>query len=322
MHKSYGFFFAFLLLSTVAPTTVALPSPSTPLKHLVFIVQENHAFDNLFGAFPGLAAGYSIPLSECMKSSTYQMANFGYASCIKPFSANTMADVTQAHGLGHNFNQATKAYNNGAMNDFLKAQGNKPWANLTMAYFTNKTLPDYWDYASYFALDANFFSSSMSYSWPNHLFMVAPTVPSQCAMTCTQMYNLTLPNIIQAMNATGIDWRYYAGGWADGNQCVSITSKPRTLNLWNVPPDWPSIQTGQSTCHRIQNLKDLNSQLNSDSLPQVSWVVPMTNESDHPGGCPTNSLTCSRPKAPLDAGQIYVANIVNKIASHPDLWGS
>ena len=45
--------------------------------------------------------------------------------------------------------------------------------NYGMAYYTGNVIPYYWDYASYFTFNYNFFSSSMSYSLPNHLFAVA-----------------------------------------------------------------------------------------------------------------------------------------------------
>ena len=32
----------------------AVPAAATPIKHVVIIMQENHAFDNMFGTFPGL----------------------------------------------------------------------------------------------------------------------------------------------------------------------------------------------------------------------------------------------------------------------------
>src|SRR5579871_4663045 len=40
---------------TPGPSSVpsATPTPSTPLRHLVFIIEENRSFDNLFGAYPG-----------------------------------------------------------------------------------------------------------------------------------------------------------------------------------------------------------------------------------------------------------------------------
>jgi phospholipase C len=47
------------------PAIVANTS-GTPIDHLIFIVQENHSFDNYFGTYPGangLAAGASVPIN-------------------------------------------------------------------------------------------------------------------------------------------------------------------------------------------------------------------------------------------------------------------
>src|SRR5579872_4789359 len=42
------------------------PAAKTPIKHIVFLIQENHAFDNFFGTFPNLPRNYSLDLNTCM----------------------------------------------------------------------------------------------------------------------------------------------------------------------------------------------------------------------------------------------------------------
>src|SRR5438477_5199788 len=56
--KTRKAFTAFLLLITLLLPSIALferQSSATvdPLKHIIFIVQENHTFDNYFGTYPG-----------------------------------------------------------------------------------------------------------------------------------------------------------------------------------------------------------------------------------------------------------------------------
>src|SRR5262249_41691880 len=148
----------------------SLPAATTPIKHIVIIVQENQSFDHFFGTFPGLKAGFSIPLAACLPTTLKEQAQFGYAPCISPFNMDKAPEIAQANSLGHLAPAERAAYDNGLMDGFFAGQNNKQWGNLTVSYLTGKTLPNYWDLASYYALDANFFSSAMSYSWPNHLF--------------------------------------------------------------------------------------------------------------------------------------------------------
>ena len=326
MNKAFALFVILTLSVSGVSVAISIPQPKTPIQHLVFIVQENQTFDHFFGTFPGLAKGFAVNLNKCMPTPSYDRSKLGYPTCIKPFNSDAIANFTQGVDLNHAYASAHAAYNNGKMNKFINAQGRNAWGNLTMSYLTGATLPNWWDYASYYALDANFFSSSMSYSYPNHLFTVAPAIPSDCAVLyCLPRYNLTLPNIVQAMNATGVDWTYFSGGWNDKYQCAPTDGNalPTERAYWNILPDWPSIQTGQSTCHRLQNLVDLNRDIGNGYLPQVSWVTPAINESDHPG-CSLKATgdTCTTPSSPLPAGQIYVSNLVNKISQNPTLWGS
>jgi phospholipase C len=328
MNRTSVLFLIITLSVSGVAAAVTLPQSTSPIQHVVVIVQENQTFDHFFGTYPGLARGYSLPLTRCIPTSAYQRKAFGYSKCIQPFDGDSFSNLVQANGLSHTFTAAHTAYSNGTMRGFIKAQVKKPWANLTMSYLTGVTLPNWWDYAYYYALDANFFSSSMSYSYPNHLFVVAPSIPSVCGTSnCQPMFNLTLPSIVQDLNATGVDWKYFAGGWQDTMECVpysgQLSGDASGHNYWNVLPDWPSIQTGQSTCHRIQNLVDLNNDLNSGYLPQVAWVTPDSNESDHPGcNANVNGSTCSNPTSPLPSGQIYVANIIDKISHNPNLWAT
>jgi phospholipase C len=303
----------------------AFASRATPIKHIIFIVQENQTFDHFFGTFPGLAAGYSEPLKTCMPSTATQQSKYGYPPCIEPFNMDSNQTLVQGADIGHTYDAAHDAYDSGLLDGFLAAQGNSgAFANMSMSYLDGLALPDYWDYASYFALDANFFSSSLSYSWPNHLFTVAPTIPPACSVSnCKPEFNLTLPNIVTAMNSTGIDWKFYSGNYEDSKQCQPITKGVSGHSYWNILPDWPSIELSQSTCHRIQGLNDLYNNLTNGYLPQVAWVTPKEGQSDHPG-CTLNANggACPTPRSPYPAGQMYIANIVDMVAKNPKLWAS
>jgi phospholipase C len=300
---------------------------SSPIKHVVIIMMENQTFDHFFGTFPNVTAPYSLPLDSCQQTTKHQQHKLDYPKCIYPFNADSFAETMQEQGLSHSRQTEVEDYNNGSMNMFVKSQNSK-YANESMSYITGATIPDYWDYASYYALDANFFSSTLSYSWPNHLYLLTDTDPQQCVtISCRPMFNLTLPNIVEAMNTTGVDWKYYQADWNDSSQCVAVKGDqklPSQISYYTVPVDWPSIQDGQSTCHRIQNTQDLYNGLNTSGyLPQVAWVVPDHNESDH-AGCNDNpnGSDCLKPKSPLYAGQEFVSNIINKIASNATLWDS
>lgn len=178
-----------------------------------------------------------------------------------------------------------------------------------MAYYTNKTLPNYWNLASYYTLDANFFSSILSYSYPNHLYAVAGQVQNT-GPKYPVSFNLTYAQIGSEMTAAGIDWKYFTQRWSDLNQCKHLTSSNASTPLfWNVLIDFPAVQLNPSQCHNIQNTADLVNDIKAGYLPQVAWVEPGKGTSEHP---PDSLVT----------GQEYTASIIDGISSNPTLWAN
>jgi phospholipase C len=289
--------------------SLSLPKARTPIKHIVIIIQENQAFDHFFGAFPGLKARYALNMSFC---DPVNLKNWSEGQ-VCPWDGDKMNSTIQAEGLAHSWVQSHIAYNNGTENGFVYAQelsgGKATRANFSMSYFTGSVIPNYWDYASYYALDANFFSSVLSSSYPQHLFAVAAQDGGLC---CKPEYNLTFPTIVSELNKSGVDWKYYSLLWNDSAQCQNMSSEYGSVTgAWNVLPDFPDVQLSPSTCHRIQDASDLYNDLNTGNLPEVAWITPNVSVSDHPGKF--NSLP---------RGQLYVTNIINKISENTTLWNS
>jgi phospholipase C len=306
--SSYQHYTSAEMASAVAPAT------ATPIKHIVIIMQENHAFDNMFGTFPGLPAGFSENLSVCMP-------NPGGA-CIKPWNANSQLATIQGRDIPHTRSAALKAYDGGAMDGFVKDMPSTA-KNYGMAYYTGSVIPYYWDYASYFTFNYNFFSSSMSYSLPNHLFAVAAqagSYASTCLTVCETTYNLTFPQIGESLTNAGIPWGYYQYNWNDAIDCPSTPYTRTFINahghtgggfdgLWSGLADFTQVQNQPTECKSLLNLSDLKNAINSGNLPAVSWVEPEPTVSDHPG------------QSTFAAGQHYVSSLINLI-EHSSEWSS
>ena len=273
---------------------------NTPIQHIIVIMQENHAFDNMFGAFPGLASAYGESGLPCEQ---YSLTNPKLGT-VCPWNGDNMSATIQAMDMGHTWTSSHSAYNNGQMNAFLATQypGHKTNARYAMSYYTGKTLPNYWDYASYYSLDANFFSSELSYSYPNHLYLVA--AQSGGCQQCSPVTNLKYPTIIDQLQQYGISWAYYAGNYGHPNQCKTPGTSP---GYWNVLPDFPAVQLNQATCHNILNVNDYLATVAKGVLPNVSWITPYGGVSDHPG-----------PTATLPQGQEYIAKLINAVESQPE----
>ena len=312
-----------LLITSYVPMTAnAQPKNLTPIKHIIVVMQENHSFDNMFGVFPGLQGSYALPLDKCLSYSQFKPQN----GCLSPWNADAQASTVQATGLCHSGGCNRQAYDSGAMDGFVWAQqsianARSSNASYSMAYYTGATLGTYWDLASYYGLNVNFFDSALQYSWPNHLFMFAGQ-STGCLFACPEQFNLTFSTAADLLNASGITWKYYSGGWQDTWNCKSVSVQngnpyiggkpvPPYLQTWQVGFDFPRLQTSQGTCHKFNNLNDLSNDISRSLLPQVAWVTPSQCCSDHPGAA-----------ASWPSGQEYVANLIDSIESNPILWSS
>jgi phospholipase C len=290
----------------------------TPIQHIVFVVQENQAFDHLFGTFPNLPKGDSEPMNICLPVNLTSPQ-----PCVKPWYAGSMVNQVQGTDIPHTRTTALADYNKGKMNGFVAALYRNPCChsiyNYTMSYVNGTIIPYYWDLAQYFTLNPMFMSSELSYSLPNHLYSVAAQAGNlaACKGVCQTEYNLTFAQIGEEMTQAGVTWAYYQQNWNDSIDCPS---KPYTFDyinkyvhgyegLWSGLTDFTQVQMDKSECGNLLNLNDLEKALRDNNLPEVSYVIPQPRNSDHPQ------------YSTYEGGQLYVTSIINAI-ENSSAWKS
>lgn len=300
---------------------VSASNPATPIKHIIIMINENHAFDNFFGVFPGLPSRYSLNLSTCMHYTTTQKTAM---PCEKPFNADSMLQV-QGTDQCHTSQCMVPAYNGGKMNGFYQEDGNR-----TMAYYNGNAIPDLWDYASYYTLDYNFFASTLSYSLSNHLYAVSAAAPKDlidASYTCDSdasgsngnaCWDLTYPEIGTAMTNAGVTWGYFQYNWNDAIDCTgnyndgtkfSTAGSGGLDGLWAGEAEFRAVQNTATECNSLGNIKDFENDLKSGNLPQVSWVIPEPSSSAHPG------------QGTLESHQLYLTSVINMVEAS-SAWSS
>ncbi len=131
---------------------------ASPIKHIVFIVKENHTFDNYFGTFPGADGATTGRLSDG------SIVRLGHTP--DPL----LADVE------HTPQAAQTAYNHGKMNGFDKIAGTQQGhRDVALSQYYESDIPNYWAYARHFLLADHFFTPVLGPSFPNHLVTIAGT---------------------------------------------------------------------------------------------------------------------------------------------------
>ncbi|MCI4351728.1 MAG: fibronectin type III domain-containing protein, partial [Thermoplasmata archaeon] len=299
-----------------------IPDPNkTPIKHIVIVMQENHVFDNYFGTYcattrtvcPYVANG--LPAGTCVpKDPTKPLQG-----CIKPYPFPNATPL--AGDLQHNWVSGIKAFDNGKMDGFYPAEH---FDIGTFGYFNASTIPGYWNLAEQYGLGDNFFASTLSYSLPNHWHLMAGTAPEESQDTLLKTprtHTLTGPQekYLNQSNAThaiddllmnsSVTWKYYDAP-LKANYNIAINdhaSGGGAFAYWNPLAAKAESYQANFTSHFVDR-KQFFADAARGHLPNVSWVIPSSAESEHP---PAN----------VTPGMRFVLNVTQAVESSSE-WNS
>jgi phospholipase C len=331
-------FVAVALGLAVTPGALAAPEGIHKIQHVVMIMQENRSFDSYFGTYPG---ANGIPAGVCMPDPAH-------GGCVAPFHDGS----DRNYGGPHSAYNAAADIDAGRMDGFvgqaeqgLHCGGTEPACSPcsqetagacvdVMGYHDAREIPNYWTYAGNYVLQDDMFASSLSWSLPEHLFMVSAWSascpngdpnPMDCTNALEGGHNPELDpeatyawtDITYLLHRAGVSWRYYvfAGNEPDCESdeavtCAPVNQGPKTYGIWNPLVGFTDVkEDGQS--EYIQSLTSFYSAVHEKSgcgLPNVSWIDPNGNVSEHPN---------SR----VSVGQAYVTTLINSVMRSP-CWGS
>jgi phospholipase C len=327
-----------------ATGTYVVPRGIHKIKHVIVIMQENRSFDSYFGTFPG-ADG--IPMSNGVPTVCVADPAGG---CTEPYH-----DTADINGGGpHGEANAVADVDGGKMDGFI-AQRDSARSTCTtiyspacsvgtpdvMGYHTAAEIPNYWTYASDFALDDHLFESVNSWSLPDHLYMMSAwsarcrnASPMSCVNNIVGPYgvgqieaavrselttgktdiDLAWTDITWLLYVHHVSWGYYVqDGWQpdcdddSAMTCAPVVQHWYTPGIWNPLPLFEDVQKD----HQLSNIKPLGdflTEAKAGTLPSVSWIVPSSDDSEHP-------------PASVHLGQAYVTSLVNAVMKSPD-WDS
>ncbi len=300
------------------------------IQHVVMIMQENRSMDTYFGTYPG-ASG--IPGGVCVPDP----AN---STCVPPYHSFSDKNWGGLHGTA----AARTDINEGKMDGFVAANEKsctktsctpckpaeletKKHCTDVMAYHDAREIPNYWSYANNFVLQDHMFESAISWSAPEHNFLVSGW-SAKCPsgdpnpMHCTSAIGFGSPNrtwtdITYPLAKANVSWRYYIFEGSEPDcasdetlTCEPTTLTPKTLSIWNPLAFMADVKADgqQGNIQSLNNFYTAVHNTSSCGLPNVSWVIPNSRVSEHP-----YSL--------VSTGQAYVTTLVNSIMRSP-CWAS
>ncbi len=286
---------------------------TTPIKHIVVIVKENHTFDNYFGSFPNAAGTSTALLSDG-------------GTIVPPHAPNTTSrDLCHLHSC------ALTDLADGGMNGWDETAGSSENGdNLAYAQYQESDIPNYWAYAKAFTLGDHFFANVLGPSFPGHMVVLAAqahwatddppvsniaapywgcdqpdaaTVPTFVNGTCTEAdvfpcFDIpSVPDILPP----GVDWKFYG------------TSFYVLQEIWSMFDGIRSIREGTAWSTNVVNASTFDTDVANGTLPAVSWLVDQDLNDEHPGAAGVGGGVC--------AGENWTVGHINAIMNSP-LWSS
>jgi len=288
------------------------------ISHIVFIIQENRSFDNLFQGYPGADTVSSG------KNSLGQMIK------LKPYSLKG-----PKYDIGHDA-QAMFAACDGSrtlpgtdckMDGFNLESGPPigPQNPQAYVYVPHRESAPYFDMAREWVVADKNFASQLDESFVAHQYAIAaqaawsvnlPTIEWGCGggktnavATITKKRSIDGPPIRPCydyqtlgdeLDRANLSWRFYAAAFGGGGSATgSNWSAYRAVRHIRYGPDWRKIVS--PSWHFIADVR-------AGKLANFTWITPLCSDSDH--------VNCGGGYGPS-----WVATLVNTVG-RSKFWSS
>ncbi len=289
----------------------------------MFLVKENRTYDHLFGMFPG---GDGATSGELCDGTTIELGRA----------------TDGQHGASHSFTSGITAIHGGRMNCFDRIQQGEGGA--TYVQYAEDQIPNYWAYARNYTLGDRFFSSTYGPTFVEHFWLVAASsnryienqrpvdgqagddgvIGGYCDDPTERIYSF--PRLNAADTATVYDLeerahvRELTRDWVTERwPCHDIKTVPDLLEhagiswkyylsdtpYFDVMGTIPHIRYGPMWSN-VVDTSTFIPDVQSGNMPQVTWLMPPTPESDHPG------------YGALCDGENWTVRTVNAIMNSPE----
>jgi phospholipase C len=216
-----------------------------PFDHIVVVMMENHSFDNLLGAMPGIDGLTFDAQGNAMNT------NPGAQHTAPVVTAFPFPDTRQAKNVSQSWKATHEQIDGGQMDGFVKSTG----AVQPMGYYTQATLPFAYSLASAFTVGTRWFCSMPGPTYPNRRFLLAGTAWGGTTTSPSTLLDPPPPHgtIFDSMSAHRITWANY------------FSDLPMTAVI-------PSIILKHS--EHLHQLEKFFHDCQSGTLPSVSFVDP------------------------------------------------
>ncbi|MBA0087056.1 MAG: phospholipase C, phosphocholine-specific, partial [Acidobacteria bacterium Pan2503] len=298
------------------------------VEHVVFMMQENRAFDHYFGTLRGVR-GFGDPRAVKLPTGNsvfYQPDASNPDGFVLPFRPNA-ANLGQMYLLDtpHGWNDTHAAWNGGVYDQWVPNKG-----EASMAHLERRDIPYHYALADAFTVCDAYHCSVLGPTDPNRYHMWTGWVgndgdhkaPHGPVINNAEVgYDWqTYPELLQA---AGISWKVYqdVGTGLDAADFWGFTDNAFIgnygdnallyfLQYQNAPDGSPlalKARTGTNILKSGTLFDPFRADVLNNQLPQVSWIVAPEGYTEH-GNWPSNF------------GAYYVSQMLDALTANPDVW--
>jgi phospholipase C len=313
---------------------------TTPIQHVIVIMQENRSFNNLFYGFPGAKTaktgkghGTKYKLQEIPLEWRKFDLNHSHEQFLEDYDKGNDdgwdAMIVSNKQTGPICGSGVNRFNEPTCWVISKSAGFK---QMAFSYVQQSDITPYWDMAKQYALGDDTFSSNNGPTFVSHQYLVAGQsghsveVPTDLPWGCDADKSNTV-NLLAYGPADPPVFSAAAGHEKPGPfPCFTYSTIVSALDTYGITWKYYTqgkgsgsnldpfeanepIWTGPDRANIISPDTVVLTDIANGNLPQVSWVTPSGLKSDHPGPQSGNK------------GPSWVASIVNAVGESP-YWNS
>lgn len=300
------------------------------LKHIVILMQENRGFDHYFGTMRGVR-GYGDRFPVPLESGKPVWFQSNGERELTPFHMDPQAfNALLAPSTPHSYSDSQAAWNQGKFGYWPKFKRDN-----SMGYYRREDIPFQFALAEAFTLCDNYYCSITTGTDPNRITFWSgsnfnPELAAQgvnCTDADSEPNNLRCwignpetdkwpvpgytyrgsafhwPTLPEVLEAAGVSWRIYQDpndNWTGAmHGCLAFDS------FRTAEPGSAIYEQGMSHW----SLADLAEHVRNGTLPQVSWILPSRDFSEHPGA----------PSSPQKGGH-FTEQVLDALTANPEIW--
>ncbi len=293
------------------------------VEHVVVLMQENRSFDHYFGTMRGVR-GYGDPHPVTLPSGKDVFHQPNGTDEVLPFHPDVPnAGLAFLEDLDHGWAGGHQALNRGLYDQWVPVK-----SAATMAYLTRQDIPFHYALADAFTVCDAYHCSLLGPTDPNRYYMWTGSTGGAGTgggpVIANDEIGYSWTTYPQRLQQAGVSWKIYqdagdgldqAGswGWTPADPYIgnygdnSLLYFKQYQNAKPGDPLYDRARTGTTAKNGQDFFEILRSDVRSNTLPPVSWIVAPEAYTEHPNW-------------PANYGAWYVAQVLDALTANPEVW--